>query len=85
MIRRTLVTCVAAVLFSLNVIAQQDSTANVPRLLRFGGTLRSADGTVRTEVVGVTSRSTLYSRAGPRYGLSYKTCNWIPTGNIRYC
>jgi hypothetical protein len=42
-----------AVLFSLTVIAQQSSTANVPRQLRFGGTIQSADGTPRTGVVGV--------------------------------
>jgi hypothetical protein len=50
--RRVLV-CLTAVLFSLTVIAQQSSTANVPRQLRFGGTVKSADGTPRTGVVGV--------------------------------
>jgi hypothetical protein len=50
--RRVLV-CLTAVLFSLTAIAQQSSTANVPRQLRFGGTIKSADGTPRTGVVGV--------------------------------
>jgi hypothetical protein len=45
--RRVLV-FLTAVLFSLTVIAQQSSTANVPRQLRFGGTIQSADGTPRT-------------------------------------
>jgi hypothetical protein len=50
--RRVLV-CLTAVLFSLTVIAQQTPTANIPRQLRFGGTVKSADGTPRTGVVGV--------------------------------
>ena len=50
--RRVLV-FLTAVLFSLTVIAQQTPTANVPRQLRFGGTIQSADGTPRTGVVGV--------------------------------
>jgi hypothetical protein len=50
--RRVLV-FLTAVLFSLTVIAQQSSTANVPRQLRFGGTISSAEGTPRTGVVGV--------------------------------
>jgi hypothetical protein len=42
-----------AVLFSLTAIAQQTPTANIPRQLRFGGTISSAEGTPRTGVVGV--------------------------------
>ena len=46
-------------MLSLQTFAQQTSTssttptANIPRQLRFGGTIQSADGTPRTGVVGV--------------------------------
>jgi hypothetical protein len=46
-------------MLSLQTFAQQTSTssttptANIPRQLRFGGTVKSADGTPRTGVVGV--------------------------------
>jgi len=48
---RRVLLVVAVTLFSLNLISQQ--TANVPRLLRYGAAVKSADGTPRTGVVGV--------------------------------
>ena len=50
--RRVLV-CLTVVLWSVTLIAQQNATANVPRVVRFAGTITNADGTPRTGVVGV--------------------------------
>src|ERR1051325_1806044 len=50
--RRVLVLLLATMLLSLALLAQTSSTS-VPRLVRFSGAVRSAEGTPRTGVVGV--------------------------------